>query len=178
MKNGNTFKSIRSGNFHFLDVCHYLPPGISLDKYVKAFNKNGMKKSIFPYEFLDSYEKLYCNIDVLTKNDFYSSLKNSHITDEEWALFNKNKKELGWKTVMDLLEFYNNLDVKPFLEAVINHREFFYSLNIDMFKDGVSLPSLAEKILFQYEFKDFNDKYIHHPIPKSDFVQFYIKQLH
>jgi hypothetical protein len=58
IKNGNSFKSLKGGNFVFLDVCQYLPPGYSLDTYVKAFNPNGMRKSVFPYEFLDSYEKL------------------------------------------------------------------------------------------------------------------------
>jgi hypothetical protein len=72
----------------------------------------------------------------------------------------------------DLLKFYNNLDVKPFLEAVVNQREFFYKLNIDMFKDGMSLPGLAEKIMFSFEFQEFNDEFIHKKIPKEDYKPF------
>ena len=33
-----------------------------------------------------------------------------------------------------------------------------------MFKDGISLPSLAIKIMFSYPMKDFTNKYIHQEI--------------
>ena len=161
IKNGNNFKSLR--------VCKYLPPGYSLDKYIKAFNPKGLKKSIFPYEFLDSYDKLDYDVHQITRQDFFSKLKNSTVGDTEWEKFCENRLTLGWKTVRDLLEFYNNLDVKPFLEAVVNHREFFYSMGLDMFKDGMSLPGLAEKIMFSYEFQEFNNEFIHQPIPTTDY---------
>ena len=101
----------------------------------------------------------------MTKEHFYSSLKNSNITEEEWGQFQTNKRELEWKTIRDLLKYYNNLDVKPFLGAVLNHRDFFHKLNLEMFKDGFSLPGLAEKIMFSYEFKEFNEEFIHQKIP-------------
>ena len=91
-----------------------------LNSYMKAFNKNGLRKSVFPYEFLDSYEKLDYNINLIERKDFHSTLKNSGISDAEWKKFNENRRNLGWNTVRDLLKYYNNLDVKPFLEAVIN----------------------------------------------------------
>ena len=104
---------------------------------------------------------------MLKREDFFSSLKNKGITDEEWEEFKENRK--GMKTIRDLLEFYNNLDVKPFLEAILNNRQFFYDLNIDMFKDGMSLPALAEKIMFSYEFQDFNNEFIKKEIPESKY---------
>ena len=174
IKATNTFKCVKSGVFNFLDVRQYLPPNYNLDAYIKAFNKGGLKKSIFPYEFLDGYDKLNYDINILTKNDFYSKLKSSHISNEEWEEFEKNKVVYGWKTVKDLLKFYNNLDVKPFLDAVLNHRQFFYSVGLEMFKDGMSLPGLAEKIMFQFEFQDFNDRYIHEQIPEQEYTPFYI----
>ena len=174
IKNGNNFKSLRAGKFAFLDVCQDLPPGYSLDKYIKAFNPKGLKKSIFPYEFLDSYDKLDYDVHQITRQDFFSKLKNSTVGDTEWEKFCENRLTLGWKTVRDLLEFYNNLDVKPFLEAVVNHREFFYSMGLDMFKDGMSLPGLAEKIMFSYEFQEFNNEFIHQSIPTTDFSPFTI----
>jgi len=119
-----------------------------------------MKKSVFPYEYIDNYERLNDDINILTRNLFFSTLKNKRITDEEWEEFTNNKTKYQWETVMDLLKYYNNLDVKPFLEAVLNHRKFFYDMNIDMFKDGFSLPALAEKIMFYYELKDFNENFI------------------
>ena len=172
IKNGNSYKSLKSGRFLFLDICQYLPPGYNLDTYVKAFNKDGLKKSIFPYEFLDSYEKLNYPIDCLTQKDFYSSLKNCGISDEEWEEFKTNKNLYEWKTIKDLLKFYNNLDVKPFLQSILNHRKFFYDLNLEMFKDGFSLPALAEKIMFSYEFKDFNESFIKETIPETPYKEF------
>ena len=67
------------------------------------------------------------------------------------------------------MKFYNNLDVKPFLEAVINNQKFFYPLQIEMFKDGMSLPGLSEKIMFQFQFKEFNNEFINKTIPKSKY---------
>jgi hypothetical protein len=168
IKNGNTFKALMANNFIFLDICQYLPAGFNLDKYLNAFNPNGEQKSIFPYEFLGSYEKLDYSIDELSKDDFHSSLKNSDISEKEWESFLENKTKFQWKTVRDLLEYYNNLDVKPFLQSIIKQREFFYDLGIDMFKDGFSLPALAEKIMFSYEFKDFNENFIHQKIPITE----------
>lgn len=161
IKNGNTYKALIGGRFKFLDITQYIPPDYNLDKYITAFNPNGCKKSIFPYEYVSSYDRLNDDINHLTRESFFSTLKNKGISVKEWEEFVENKKKYEWKTVMDLLRYYNNLDVKPFLEAVLNHREFFYDLNIDMFKDGFSLPALAEKIMFSYELEEFNNDFIH-----------------
>ena len=45
-----------------------------------------------------------------------------------------------------------------------------------MFKDGMSLPGLAEKIMFQFEFQDFNDRYIHEQIPEQEYTPFSISK--
>lgn len=172
IKAGNTYKSIQCGNMQFLDMCQYLPPAFSLDKYIKAFNPNGCQKSVFPYEFVDSYEKLNCDINTLTRDNFYSSLKNKGISNDEWVTFEKNKEKYNWRTVEDLLIFYNNLDVQPFLEAILNHRQFFTPLGIDMFKDGMSLPALAEKIMFGYELQEFNETYKHETITPCKYKDF------
>ena len=43
--------------FKFLDVKNYLAPGLSLDAWCKS-NGCGVEKQVFPYKWLDSYEKL------------------------------------------------------------------------------------------------------------------------
>jgi len=64
--------------------------------------------------------------------------------------------------VHELLKWYNNLDVEPMLQACLKQKEFFYSFNLDMYKNGYSLPSLSENIMYQFSIKDFelslNDK--------------------
>ena len=162
IKNGNAYKCLQTNTMSFLDVCQYLPPNYNLDQYIKAFNKDGLRKSVFPYEFLDSYEKLDFDIKLLERKHFHSKLKNGGITDAEWTEFTLNRDNLGWKTIRDLLIFYNNLDVQPFVQAVVNHKKFFYDeVSIDMFKDGMSLPALAEKIMFKFCLKDFEENFIH-----------------
>lgn len=169
VKNGNTFKTLKSGNFAFYDICQYLPAGYNLDQYIQAFNKGGLKKSVFPYEYMDSYEKLNSDINLIERKHFFSTLKNCGITDDEWKEFNDNRIIYQWKTLKDLLRFYNNLDVRPFLEAVINNQKFYYPLQLEMFKDGLSLPALSEKIMFQFQFKEFNNDFIHKTIPKTKY---------
>jgi hypothetical protein len=92
-------------------------------------------------------------------------------------------KRLGWKTVKDLLRWYNNLDVRPFLKACLKQREFFYPMGLEMYKDGFSLPALSEKIMFAFEFAEFEEfrkKGIEvtqdYVIPDSDYIGYKIRQ--
>jgi len=41
------------------------------------------------------------------------------------------------------------------LEACLKQKEFFNTFNLDMYKDGYSLPSLSENIMYQFAMKDF-----------------------
>ena len=48
--------------------------------------------------------------------------------------------------LMDFLEWYNNLDVTSFVEAVKVQKSMFWKhFDIDIFKDGISLPGCALK---------------------------------
>ncbi|RAW24851.1 hypothetical protein PC110_g18727 [Phytophthora cactorum] len=58
------------------------------------------------------------------------------------------------KTVKDLLIWYNNLDVVPFIKAIEAQRELFKRFDLDMFTDGVSLPGLSEKVMYQTCFNE------------------------
>ena len=53
------------------------------------------------------------------------------------------------KTMKDYLEYYNNLDVIPFIEAVEQMKNFYQDKKLDLFKDGVSLPGLVLKYLMK-----------------------------
>ena len=58
-------------------------------------------------------------------------------------------KERGMQTFGDWMEYYNNLDVAPFLEALQKMKEFYTSLGIDILKDAVSLPGVSEKYILR-----------------------------
>ena len=49
----------------------------------------------------------------------------------------------------DWLEYYNKLDVVPFLESLEKMRDFYTTLAIDIFKDAVSLPGVSLKYLLR-----------------------------
>ena len=43
------------------------------------------------------------------------------------------------------------------LKACLKQKEFYYDFELDMYKDGFSLPALSENILFQFAQKDFKE---------------------
>jgi len=57
--------------------------------------------------------------------------------------------------IHELLKWYNNLDVEAMLQACLRQKEFFYTFNLDMYKDGYSLPSLSDNNMYQFSMKDF-----------------------
>jgi len=75
-------------------------------------------------------------------------------------LGNNNNNNIVY--IHELLKWYNNLDVEPMLQACLKQKEFFYTFNLDMYKDGYSLPSLSKNIMYQFSIKEFeltlNDK--------------------
>ena len=48
----------------------------------------------------------------------------------------------------DFLEWYNNLDVGPFVEAIQKMFEFYAERGMDMFKCAISVPGLSLRYLF------------------------------
>ena len=55
----------------------------------------------------------------------------------------------GMTTFRDFLEYYNNLDVGPFVQAVEKMQQFYFNHHIDLFKVAVSVPGIARRWLFQ-----------------------------
>ena len=49
----------------------------------------------------------------------------------------------------DFLQYYNNLDVGPFVQAVAKMQKFYFNQNIDLFKFAVFIPGIARRWLFQ-----------------------------
>ena len=57
------------------------------------------------------------------------------------------------RTFGDWLEYYNNLDVAPFLEALQKMKEFYTNLGVDIFKDAVSLPAVSKQYILRKTLK-------------------------
>ena len=139
----------------FLDVINYCGQKISLDKYLRTY-KIGAIKQVFPYEFFDSLEKLN-DTKLPSKDEFYSRLKQTHITDEDYNLCQERWENKKMKSMRDFLIDYNVSDVKPFLEAV-NKQFAFYeeTFKIDLFKDAYSLPGVSMLVMFKFIPKTLN----------------------
>ena len=146
-KNGRIM-FINTPKFKFLDVLNYLGPGITYEKWVKTYGAT-LAKSWLPYEWFDSPDKLdFPGLPPYMA--WYSKLKGEYVlTLKEYDDCHRIFKERGMQTFGDWLEYYNNLDVAPFLEALQKMKEFYTSLGLDILKDAVSLPGVSEKYILR-----------------------------
>ena len=84
IKKMSSYMSLRTEHLQFLDIRSYLAPNYSYDAFIKAY-KCILTKGFFPYEYLDNFNKL--NEKQLPPHEaFYSSLKNSNITTEQYCV--------------------------------------------------------------------------------------------
>ena len=146
IKRCNQYIAVYTERLVFLDMFNYLAPGYSYANYLKAFLKD-CEKGFFPYEWMNSLKKLD-NKKLPPRTTFYSSLTRQTISHEDYAKCKAIWLERGMKTMRDYLIHYNNLDVEPFVRAINKHSQFFTERGVDMFKDGLTLPGLTLKFLF------------------------------
>ena len=155
IKKRNSYQCISTENLKFLDMSNFVSAGHSYASFLKSFRVE-TSKSFFPYEFLDSPEKLqYPSIPPY--DAFFSHLKQKNVLEEDGGvargLENYKKIEEIWKSqdmtcLKDWLVYYNNLDVGPFVEAVSKYQAIFFSRHIDAFKVAVSAPGIARQWMF------------------------------
>ena len=147
MKRNNNFMSIKTKAWKVLDITNYMAPGFSYSQYLKAYECTE-KKRFFLYKWMTSLEKL--NISQLPPHEtFYSTLKNGNISLEEYQLCQKVWVDNNMTPMKEFLTWYNNKDVEPLLEAIDKMYRYYQNQNADMFKDGISVPGLTLKYMFQ-----------------------------
>jgi hypothetical protein len=173
IKCNNKYRVISSGQFCFRDISAFLEPGTSLDKFLQTFDTE-MVKGVFPHKVTQNvgeYIKQHPHLSGYSSN-IIELLKHSNIPSKAW-FYNDLKGEAisqeiyddirsKFKTLYDLLEFYNNCDVGPAVEAAKKLAEFFKSLCLDIHKDGISISGLTLKYLWSTkesgcEFQLFKD---------------------
>ena len=71
------------------------------------------------------------------------------------------------QTFGDWLEYYNNLDVSPFLEALVKMRDFYTGLGVDIFKDAVSLPGVSMQYILRGTLRGRNAPELYAPGPEA-----------
>jgi hypothetical protein len=146
IKRCNQYIAVYTENLVFLDMFNYLAPGYSYANYLKAFLKD-CEKGFFPYEWMNGLRKLN-NTKLPPRQAFYSTLTNTTITQVDYKKCQAIWVAKKMKTMQDYLIYYNNLDVEPFVRAINKHTQFFTERGVDMFKDGLTLPGLTLKFLF------------------------------
>ena len=146
VKKMESMACMKTKRLKFVDISNFIAPGFSYDKYLQAYGIE-QRKGYFPYEWVDDLNKLN-ETTLPDKEAFYSSLKNRSITDEEYAIVDRAWRENQMKTVRDLLVWYNNLDVSPFLEALEKQSSIYQQKGIDMLKEAISLPGLSTLWMF------------------------------
>ena len=83
------------GRYEFWDLRNHCPPNWNLDKFAKCWGVRDIQKELFPYEWLDSIDKLQHTL-LPPREAFYSKLKNSTPTQAEYEslmLYAYGKKE-------------------------------------------------------------------------------------
>ena len=116
-------------------------------------------KSWLPYEWFDSPDKLdYPGLPPYWC--WYSQLKNVFVlSPAEYEACKRVFREQGMQTFGDWLEYYNNLDVSPFLEALVKMRDFYTGL--------VSLPGVSMQNILRGTLRERNAPELYAPGPEA-----------
>ncbi|KAJ8579170.1 hypothetical protein ON010_g25 [Phytophthora cinnamomi] len=89
------------------------------------------------------------DVDSWIQEAFGSELRGTSISDDDYKRAQFVWEHYVMTTIKDLLIWYNNLDVVSFIKAIKAQRELLKGFDLDMFTDGVSLPGLSEKVMYQ-----------------------------
>lgn len=107
----------------------------------------GLGKGFFPYEYMDNFNIL--NETTLPPiNAFDSDFRGTIMSKTNYERVKLVWNHYEMKTVKDLLVWYNNLDVQLMVKAIKKQREMNKEFGLDIFTDAVSLPGLAEKVMY------------------------------
>ena len=69
-----------------------------------------MRKGVYPYEYMDSWER-FAESKLLPKEAFFSKLSDQHISDEEYRHAQRVWEVFNCKTLVDYHDLYNRSDV-------------------------------------------------------------------
>ena len=115
--------SLTTAEIAFLYFKNYLASTYSLALFLKHYGTTEAKGS-FPYEKVQCVEDLR-HVGLLTKDDFYSSLKNKTILDSDYAAVKSAWEANQMVSLFDLLKCYSLLDVRSFLKAVLEYLKLY-----------------------------------------------------
>ena len=187
-RNAERIVTMSIGNWKFIDSSSFLPE--SLESLVKNLKEKDpdlfiqtkklagdsitkfnflTEKGIFPYEYLNTEERLK-ERQLPEKEHFYSSLKESRISDEDYVRATNVWKEFGCKTLGDYMKLYCTSDTHLLADVWANfcnvtsqnfkvHPEAGYftlpSYSFDAFKLNIFKENKTTMTVIDETLKDF-----------------------
>ena len=90
--------------------------------------------------------------------DFYCTLSKSNPlkTEEDYLNLKEIWTSQGMQTFKDYLIYYNNPDTGPFVTALSSFVSIYTEQKIDIFKDFVTIPGVARKLLYASSNSNFS----------------------
>ena len=89
------------------------------------------QKGVYPYDHMDSFEK-FDQMELPTKDQFYSVLNDQHITDDEYGHAKKVWKTFKIKTMGEFHDLYLGSDVHRCINRCIGELQ----------KDMLTIPQI------------------------------------
>ena len=95
---------------------------LKITKSISKCSELLYKKGIYPYEYVDSFEK-FAETSLPPKEEFYSSLNDQHISEEEYTHTKEVWKTFDCKTLGDYHDLYVKTDVALLADVFENFRK-------------------------------------------------------
>ena len=169
LKKNQSYLSLSTERMRFVDISAYISPPKSLRSFLRAFDIEE-EKFFFPFSLLTNPENLKLE-GVPSYDSFFSDLKGYNSLEEEeiawkeagspegkpytsgkenYAMVCRTWKENNFKTLEDLLRFYNLRDVCPLSKAVESMRVMYKEIGVAIFsKSVISIPGVSRFLLYQ-----------------------------
>jgi len=128
----------------------------SLDEASRTFGKSKERvKGIFPYSLLNNsnIKDNLLRTKPFDKKDFFNTLKQSELTDEEYNKYLEDFK--NYKNFYEYTRFYNIKDCEIMIPIMDNLIKMYWKMNIDLCLN-ISLASCAAQMKYLSCYKDFD----------------------
>ena len=187
-KSTEKFLSFDIGNLRFIDTFNILSCSIeklgeilnsskAFDltfKYYANYSHLLNRKLRFPYQWLDSFDKLY-EEHLPSIEHFKSDLKVSQITQEEYNDTITTFEQLQCKNVLEYLEIYNKMDVLILADAInFFRKKVFSEFKIDP-AHFISTPSCAWACLLRMLHLRHDEPHLINDIDMFQFIELGIR---
>ena len=137
--------NLRKSNYEFPVVSNIFADEIDSDDKKQLL----LRKGIYMYEYMDSFDR-FKETELPSKDKFYSSLRDSHITDEEYEHAKKVWKEFKIKNLKEYTELYCLLDVCLLADIFCQFREKIYNIYKLDVCHYISIPGLSFDAALKY----------------------------